>query len=170
MLLIKSALTSNGLYLAAVVQGTVVRRNVMVGNPPAQEAVDHTSSGGLDIKNLAEPGRNLFTGNVCLTAMNAPCPALEASLTAGPNPVPITGAAALGMTTISWMAPGTEAVEVRIGGPNGALFAAGGSRGSVQTGLWVTDGMTFCLQDVSGGKPLTAENTLTTVIVRLQRR
>ena len=74
------------------------------------------------------------------------------------------------MTTISWMAPGAEAVEVRIGSPNGALFAAGSSRGLAQTGLWVPDGMTFYLQDISGGKPLTEENTLATVVVRLQRR
>jgi hypothetical protein len=33
----------------------------------------------------------------------------------------------------------------------------------------VTDGTTFYLQDVSGGKPLTANNTLATVVVHLQR-
>jgi hypothetical protein len=80
------------------------------------------------------------------------------------------GDAVVGITTISWMAPGAEAVEVRIGSPNGALFAGGGSRGSAQTGLWVRDGMTFYLQDISGDKPLTAESTLATVVVRLQRR
>jgi hypothetical protein len=68
------------------------------------------------------------------------------------------------------MAPDAEAVEVRIGSPNGVLFTSGGNRGSAQTALWVPDGMTFYLQDVSGGRPLTAENTLATVVVRLQRR
>jgi hypothetical protein len=29
--------------------------------------------------------------------------------------------------------------------------------------------MTFYLQDVTGGKPLTASNTLATLVVRLQR-
>jgi hypothetical protein len=76
----------------------------------------------------------------------------------------------LGMTAISWMAPGAEAVEVRIGSPNGVLWIGGGSRGSAQTGLWVADGMTFYLQDISGGKPLTAENTLATVVIRLEKR
>jgi parallel beta-helix repeat protein len=162
---------TNGLFLTATVQGNVIRRNVVIGNPPAQMAVDHTSNGGFDIKNLSPPGQNSFTGNVCLTAMNAPCPApFESSLTASPNPIPVTGAAFLGMTTISWMAPGAGAVEVRVGSPNGALFAAGGSRGSAQTRLWVPDGMTFYLQDISGGKPLTEENTIATVVVRLQRR
>src|SRR5262245_10639031 len=162
---------TNGLFLTATVQGNVIRRNVIIGNPPVQMGLDHTANTGFDIKNLAQPGQNSFTGNVCLTAMNAPCPApFELSLTASPNPIPVVGNAVLGKTTISWMAPGVEAVEVRIGSPNGALFVSGSSRGSAQTGLWVPEGMTFYLQDVSGGKPLTDENTLATVVVRIQRR
>jgi len=143
-----------------------------VGNPGVEASVDHASAtSGFDVQNLATPGANDFVGNTCVTSINAPCPSIGSStLTANPNPIPVTGAAVLGMTTISWMAPGTEAVEVRIGSPNGALFAGGNSRGSAQTGLWVPEGMTFYLQDISGGKPLTAENTLATVVVRLQRR
>jgi hypothetical protein len=102
--------------------------------------------------------------------MNAPCPALEAFLSASPNPIPVSGASMLGMTMITWMAPGAESVEIRIGSPNGVLFASGGNRGSAQTGPWVPDGITLYLQDVSGGKALTADNTLATVVVRLQRR
>jgi len=69
------------------------------------------------------------------------------------------------------MAPGAEVVEVRVNSPDGDLLArGGGGRGSAQTGVWVADGMTFYLQDVSGGKPLNAENTLSTVVVRLQRK
>ncbi len=162
---------ANGLFLTATVQGNLIRRNVIIGNPPVQMGLDHTANKGFDIKNLAQLGQNSFTGNVCLTAMNAPCPApFEASLTASPNPIPVAGSAILGITTISWMAPAAEAVEVRIGGPDGVLFAGGDSRGLAQTGSWVRDGMTFYLQDTSGGKPLTADNTLATVVVRLQRR
>jgi hypothetical protein len=76
----------------------------------------------------------------------------------------------LGITTISWMAPGVETVEVRVNSPDGAMLASGGARGSAKTGLWVADGMTFYLQDVSGGKPLNAENTLSTIAVRLERK
>jgi hypothetical protein len=142
-----------------------------MGNPGVEASVDHPSTTpGFDIRNLAEPGANVFVGNTCVTSVNAPCPALEPSLTANPNPVPVTGAALLGITTITWMAPGAEAVEIRIGSPNGALFVGGSRRGSAQTGLWVPDGMTFYLQDISGGKPLTAENTLATVVVRLQTK
>ena len=155
--------------MAAVVQGTVVRRNLFIGNPPVQVSVDHTSSSGLDIKNLAGIGTNTFTGNVCLTATNAPCPALQPTLTASPNPIPVTGSAIVGMTTISWTAPGAEAIEIHISSPDGVLFGTGGNRGSAQTGVWVSDGLTFYLQDVSGGKPLTPENTLATVVIRLQK-
>jgi len=91
-----------------------------------------------------------------------------ASLTASPNPIPVTGAAD-GTTTISWNAPNASSIEIHVGSPNGPLFASGGNHGSAQTGPWVTDGTAFCLQDVSGGRPLTAENTLATLIVHLQR-
>jgi len=162
---------ANGIILVAGVTGEIVRRNFVVGNPPLQVAVDHTPGGGADIVNQATAGANTFQANVCLTSINAPCPAAAPpSLTASPNPIPVTGAVLYGMTTLSWHAPGAEVVEVRVGNPNGSLFARAGYHGSGQTGLWVSDGTTFYLQDVSGGKPLTAENTLATVVVRLQRR
>ena len=120
---------------------------------------------------MADDGANTFVGNVCVTGVNAPCPAAAPpSLTASPNPITVTGAADLGMTTISWLAPSAEAVEIHVGSPDGDLFVGGGVRGSAETGLWVRDGMTFYLQDISGGKALTAENTLATVVVRLQRK
>ncbi len=89
-------------------------------------------------------------------------------LTASPNPIPVIGAAD-GTTTISWNAPNVADVEIHVGSPNGPLFASGGNQGSAQTGPWVTDGMTFYLQDVTNGKPLTASNTLATLIVYLHR-
>ncbi len=132
--------------------------------------MDHPASVTADIVNQAAAGANTFQGNVCLTGVNAPCPAaVPPTLSASPNPIAVTGDARLGSTTLSWMAPGMESVEVRVGSPSGPLFG-NGSRGSFETGDWVTDGMTFYLQDTSGGKPLTAENTLATVVVRLQRR
>jgi len=68
---------TNGIFLAAGVQGNVIRRNLIIGNPPVQVAVDHTSTSGVDIKNLADDGANTFRGNICLTSVNAPCPAVE---------------------------------------------------------------------------------------------
>jgi parallel beta-helix repeat protein len=161
---------TNGIYLAAGTERNTVRRNLLAGNPAVQVAVDHSADGGFDIKNLAAPGANVFDNNVCLTATNAPCPELQPSLTASPNPIPVTGSVPYGMTTLSWTAPAGHFVEVHIGSPDGALFAFTGDRGSAQTGLWVPDILTFYLQDVTGGRPLTAENTLATLVVRLQRR
>jgi hypothetical protein len=86
------------------------------------------------------------------------------TIMASPNPAvrPALGSA---MVTISWNAPTASQVEVHLRSPNGQLFAEGGSTGSAPTGPWVTNGLTFYLQDVSGGKPLTAANTLGTITV-----
>jgi hypothetical protein len=162
---------SIGIIVIAGVQGEIVRRNYVVGNPPLEVAVTNPSSGpAADIVNLASAGANTFASNVCLTAMNAPCGGFEASFTASPNPIPVTTMSPFGMTTLRWTVSTTDSVEIRIGAPNGALLAGGGSRGTATTGLWVSDGMTFYLQDVGGGKPLTAENTLAALVIRLQRR
>jgi hypothetical protein len=87
-------------------------------------------------------------------------PAGLATFTATPNPIVVTDGTGLGQTTVSWIAPTATQVEVRVGAPNGALFVAGGPVGNAQTARWVRDGMTLFLQDVSGGKPLTADHTL----------
>jgi parallel beta-helix repeat protein len=67
---------TNGIFLAAGVQGNVIRRNLIIGNPPVQVAVDNPSTNGVDIKNLADDGANTFRNNICLTSVNAPCPAV----------------------------------------------------------------------------------------------
>jgi hypothetical protein len=134
-----------------------------------QVALDHTANTGFDIKNLADAGANTFEGNICLTSLNAPCPSVVGpSLTANPNPIPVAGKASLGSTTINWIAPDAQITEIHIGSPNGPLFARGGNRGSAQTGPWVADGVTFYLQDVTSGKPLTLDYTLATLVVHLQ--
>jgi parallel beta-helix repeat protein len=159
---------TNGIFLVAGAQGNTFRSNLVMGNPAVQVSLDNRSSSGYDIKNLADPGLNTFDSNVCLTSVNAPCPSMGTLLTAIPNPIPVAGNATYGMTSISWSA-GSDAVEVHIGSPDGILFASGGRRGSANTGVWVPDGMTFYLQDVSGGKPLTSENTLASLVVHLQK-
>jgi parallel beta-helix repeat protein len=160
---------ANGIYVVMGAQGNIFRRNLVTGNPPVQVSVDNPSSSGFDIRNLATAGTNTFQGNTCLTSLNAPCSSATPSLTASPNPIPVTGNAAVGSTTIGWIAGDVDAVEVHIGSPNGRLFAGGGNRGSSQTGPWVSDGMTFYLQDVSEGKALTAANTLATLVVNLKK-
>jgi hypothetical protein len=88
-------------------------------------------------------------------------------LTAAPNPIKVCDKSGTGITTISWTATGTTAIEVRVGRPDGDLFAKAVPDGSWKTGKWVGNGMVFYLQDVSGGKPLTAENTIATTVVNV---
>ena len=60
--------------MVAGVRGNIIRKNLVSGNPPVQVAADHTASSGVDIKNQAAAGANMFEDNVCLTSVNAPCP------------------------------------------------------------------------------------------------
>ena len=129
--------------------------------------VDHPSN-GLDIRNLATAGANAFEGNICLTSVNAPCPSVGPSLTATPNPITVTGNAMVGLTTLTWNAPDAQVVEIHVGKLDGPLFARVSNHGSAPTGSWVSDGMTFYLQDVTAGRPLTSDNTLAIVVVHLQ--
>ena len=91
-----------------------------------------------------------------------------AFLSASPNPAPPADSTGLVQVTLTWGAPGASQVEILVGAPDGVLMAGGGPSGSATTGVWVANGTRFYLQDVSGGKPLTAANTLAqvTVIVR----
>jgi parallel beta-helix repeat protein len=159
----------NGIFVGAGVKGNILRRNIVLGNPAIQVSLDHPSANGYDIQNLSTSGANSFEGNTCISSLNAPCPSTGPTLSASPNPIPVTASAPFGMTTLSWNAPDAQFIEIHIGSPTGALFAFSGNRGSVQTGLWVTDGMTFYLQDVSNGNPLTADYTLARLVVHLQK-
>ncbi len=90
-----------------------------------------------------------------------------ATLTASPNPIPANGAA-VGQTTVSWNAPLSQYIEIRVGSPTGPLFTYNYPSGSAMTGNWVTNGLTLYLQDVTGGKPLVPINTLATLTLNLQ--
>jgi parallel beta-helix repeat protein len=160
---------ANGIFVTTGVQGNIFRGNTIVGNPPVQIAVDHTANEGFDIKNLADAGANAFEGNICRTSINAPCPSVGPSMTANPNPITVAGNAIVGSTTISWNAPDAQVIEIHIGSPDGTLLTQQLNRGAIQTGTWVSDGLTFYLQDVTGGKPLTSDYTLATLVVHLQK-
>jgi hypothetical protein len=90
-----------------------------------------------------------------------------ASLTANPNPIPVSGGRA-GATTISWNAPSASIIQVRVNSPSGPLFTDNVNSGSMMTAAWVTNGVTFYLQDASSGDPTTAANTLATLTVNLK--
>jgi hypothetical protein len=83
------------------------------------------------------------------------------SISANPNPF-TPDPFGHGQTTVTWTSAGTTRVEIHAGSPDGGMFAASG-RGtfSATTGQWVRDGMTFYLQNVSNGRPLTSANVAT---------
>jgi hypothetical protein len=87
-----------------------------------------------------------------------------ATLTASPNPIQVTGGGD-GQTTLTWNAPGASVIQIHVNSPTGPLFTDYGPSGSMSTGLWVTNGTQFYLQDVSNGKSLTASNTLAVLTV-----
>lgn len=88
-------------------------------------------------------------------------------ITADPNPVRVAGVPRVGITTVYWEVEGDRQVEVRVNAPDGVLLARSAGSGSATTGNWVTDGMTFYLQDVSNGQGLTSANTLGAVMVEV---
>jgi parallel beta-helix repeat protein len=68
---------TNGIALFSASTGSLVRGNVVVGNPPIQVSVSLPTSMGVDILNLSAPGTSRFERNLCLTAVAAPCPDLS---------------------------------------------------------------------------------------------
>lgn len=93
-------------------------------------------------------------------------PTPKGSISAEPNPFH-PDSQGTGITTLSWMTYATSRVEIHLDAPHGLLFArTGPGVFSQKTDQWVRDGMTFYLQNVSGGLPLTAENTIAMVTLR----
>jgi glucose/arabinose dehydrogenase len=91
------------------------------------------------------------------------------SITANPNPF-VADQNGLGQTIVAWTSDVAQRAEVHVNAPDGPGFAGGDSGSfSVPTGHWVRDGMTFYLQDVSNGYPLTSAHTLATVTMRAIR-
>lgn len=89
----------------------------------------------------------------------------SATIAASPNPA-MADLDGYGQTTLQWSAAGVDLVEIRVGSPGGPLFSRStAGTWQAQTGQWVRDGMVFYVQDVTGGAPLTAANTLAIVRV-----
>lgn len=110
--------------------------------------------------------QNAFVSNTVSVPVGSSSSAAS-NITASPNPIPVSAGQFLGQTTISWNTSASSSVQVRVGSPSGALFAGGSGLGSQQTGVWVTDGTTFYLQDASNGTPTSPANTLAIVTVHL---
>jgi len=153
---------------------------VRVGSPSGGLLAHTGPSGSATTGKWVGQGTTFFlqdvTGGLPLTAANTlatisvgltatGCANRTGTLTANPNPIQVCDGSGLGVTGLSWTSGGTTTVELRVGAPNGALLAHTGPAGSANTGKWVGQGTTFFLQDVSGGLPLTAANTLATITV-----
>ena len=81
---------------------------------------------------------------------------------------PLTSAAPVGVTTLTWDAPGVSRVQIRVGSPDGVpMTGIESPAGTAQTGDWASEGMTFYLQDASSGNSSGQARTLATV--RVQR-
>jgi hypothetical protein len=88
-------------------------------------------------------------------------------INASPETIVVCDDSRLGVTTLTWSSRQGIQIEIRVGAPDGALFARSQQDGSSQTGKWVADQTVFFMQNVSDGKPLTAENTIATAVVRV---
>jgi hypothetical protein len=153
--------------------GTAVDLNSLVMSPPAGMVlrdVFYISNSGLILAgspNAQGTGEATFLLTPVSPAANTGTSPSTAAITASPDPA-IHTANGDAITTISWNAPsGVTAVEVHLLGPTGPLFTTGGPAGAAVTGPWVSNGMTFYLQDASNG---TGSNstTLGTVVVTVQ--
>lgn len=83
---------------------------------------------------------------------------------------PVTFSSGGARTTLSWQATGVSSVQVRVNSPFGPpMTGYEAPVSSAITGDWVTDGMTFYLQDASNGDSSGLSRTLATVRVRLGR-
>ncbi len=109
-------------------------------------------------------GLPLTAANTLATVtMSAVSRTPSGSISANPNPF-TPNPQGVGQTTLKWTSAGTNRVEVHVNAPNGNRLAESGpGTFSIRTGQWVRDGMTFYLQNVSNGLPLTSANTLARV-------
>jgi SAM-dependent methyltransferase len=118
----------------------------------------------MQTRNVLPPTAAVFPTNGLQARTVVPRP--TGSIKAEPNPFQ-TDSHGLGRTTVSWMSYATSKVEVHVEAPDGPVFSRSGAGSSFrETDLWVRDGTTFYLQNVSGGLPLVPENTIAMVILR----
>jgi hypothetical protein len=79
-------------------------------------------------------------------------------------PITLTSGQTSGTTTLTWRTSTAARVQIRVGSPDGTpMTGLEGPTGSAQTGAWVTDGLTFYLQDASTGDSSGASKTLASV-------
>jgi parallel beta-helix repeat protein len=65
---------TNGILLGSATRNTTVRGNTVLGNPAIQSGNTRPEAQAADILNLAPAGQVTFEDNLCVSAVNAPCP------------------------------------------------------------------------------------------------
>lgn len=112
------------------------------------------SSGSATTGQWVSDGMEFFledlSGNV-LATYTAHLQSSASAILSGPSPVPV-GVGQLGQLTLSFSAPGVSRTKIVVGSPTGTVLSEGGSSGSAATGQWVSDGMQFFLEDLSGNQ------------------
>jgi parallel beta-helix repeat protein len=72
---------SNGIVVFPNAGGNQMRQNLAIGNPPIQQSTSVPTGGGVDIWDQSPAtNNNFFLGNMCVSAINAPCPAFSTSV------------------------------------------------------------------------------------------
>jgi hypothetical protein len=89
----------------------------------------------------------------------APPPITKPGTTFTATPNPILTDETSNVMTLKWSTT-AQRIEVHLNGPDGKLFGGGGSTGTMTTGPWVVNGMTFYLQDMGNPHPDSEDATL----------
>lgn len=77
-----------------------------------------------------------------------------ARLWAEPDPIMVCNGLGLGKTSIWFVGPPGEELEIRVNAPDGPAMAAASDHGHVETGLWVKNGTEFYLVQAESGRTL----------------
>lgn len=85
------------------------------------------------------------------------------TFSADPNPIDLDQSS-VGKTTLSWQTP-AKTVQIRLGASDGKLFTIAGGIGRSETGPWVSNGMTFFLQDATAPDPTASSATMAKLTV-----
>ena len=72
----ENSVTGNtqGIFIGPATRDTLIRANMVIGNPAIQVGISHREARTADIVNLAPEGQTTFERNVCVSGVNAPCP------------------------------------------------------------------------------------------------
>jgi len=110
---------------------------------------------------LVDPATNSPVSTV--TVHTAAASNGQITFAANPSPIVLASGTNVGITTLSWNAPGYSALQIRV---DGVLFDAGlPSSGSVDTGNWVSDGTFFSLVDPASNHTIATLTVHTTATV-----